>query len=87
MVFDDFLDDVKPEPGAAFGLLGVEIRIEDSGKLRRLNSSGGIFDSKIHIEIFLLPATASGRLPKFRFAICGLRFEALGKSLPDFSRI
>ena len=61
MVVDDFLDDVKPEPGAAFGLLGGEIRIADSGKLRGLNSGGGIFDPKIHIEIFLLPATAIGR--------------------------
>ena len=53
MIFHDFLGDVEAQASAALGLLSCEIRIEDSGKLRRLDSSPGVFDAKIDIEILL----------------------------------
>ena len=53
MVFDNFFGDIEAQPGAALGLLGCEIRIEDSRELRRLNPSTRVFDAKIDIEIFL----------------------------------
>ena len=53
MVFDNLLRDVESETGAALGLLGCEIGIEDSRKLRCWNPSSIVFHPKIDIEIFL----------------------------------
>ena len=52
MIFDDFLRDVEPEPGAALALFGREVRIENFRDLVGTNPRAGIGDPHVDIEIF-----------------------------------
>ena len=80
MVFDDLLGDVESQTGAAGGLLGCEIRIENLVQLSRRDAGPVVFDAKIDVKIFLGAPDCDNSL-FFRASLDGIDEDVLNGAI------